>query len=65
MARFWYIPLTLLIMNFYAVVINHANVMSNKPIVSFDYSTVIIFSSLAIAVVLEFVYLFVEKMVME
>ena len=65
MARFWYIPLSILIMNLFVAIINHANVMNNKPIVSFDYSGVIIFASLVVAVVLEFVYLFVEKMVLE
>ena len=65
MSRFFYIPLTLLIMNFYVVIINHANVMNNKPLVSFDYSAMVIFASLVIAIILEFVYLFVDKMVLE
>jgi len=52
-------------MNFYVVIINHANVMNNKPLVSFDYSAMVIFASLVIAIILEFVYLFVDKMVLE
>ena len=65
MARFWYIPLSLLIMNLFTAIINHANISSGKPIVSSDYSAIIIFASLVIAVILEFVYLFVEKQVLE
>lgn len=65
MARFWYIPVVLVLMNLYVIILNHANIMSGRPIVSFDYSATIIFASLAVAVVLEFVYLFVEKMVLE
>lgn len=52
-------------MNFLTAIINHANVGNGKPIIAFDYSAIIIFASLVIAVILEFVYLFVEKMVLE
>ena len=65
MSRFFYIPLTLVMMNLYVVIINHANVMSNKPIIGFDYPAMIIFASLIIAVMLEFVYLYLEKGVFE
>ena len=62
---FWYIPFSILFLNFFVVIINFANIMNNRPIVSLDYSAIIIFASLVIAVVLEFVYLYVEKMVLE
>lgn len=65
MSRFFYLPLTFVILSFSTSVINHASVMSNKPIISNDYSFGFIMAMLAIAVILEFVYLFVEKMVLE
>lgn len=63
--RFWYIPFVFIFLNLSTAIINHASVMSGKPIISFDYSAMIIFASLGVAVLLEFVYLFVEKMVLE
>lgn len=65
MSRFFYLPLTFVILSFSTSIINHASVMSNKPIISNDYSFGFIMAMLAIAVILEFVYLFVEKMVLE
>lgn len=65
MSRFFYIPFSLILMNFLIAIINHANVMSNKPIISFDYSAMVVFASLVVAVVLEFVYIFIEKQVLE
>ena len=65
MARFWYIPFSILFMNLFIVLMNVANILEGKPIVSFDYSAVVVFASLVIAILLEFVYLFVEKMVLE
>ena len=63
--RFWYLPISFILMNLGIAVINAGNVMGNKPIVSFDYSFGFIGAMLGIAIVLEFVYLFVDKMVME
>ena len=65
MARFWYIPFSFLFMNLFIAIINMANILKDKPIVSFDYSAMVIFASLVIAIILEFVYLFVDKMVLE
>ena len=64
-SKFWYIPFSVLFMNFFVVVMNAVNISKGNPIISFDYSAIVVFASLVIAVVLEFVYLFVEKMVME
>jgi uncharacterized membrane protein YvlD (DUF360 family) len=64
-SRFFYIPLTILMMNFFVVIMNTANILENKPIISFDYSDGIVFAFLGVAVVLEFVYLFVDRMVLE
>ena len=57
--------MSFIILSFSTSIINHASVMSNKPIISNDYSFGFIMAMLAIAVILEFVYLFVEKMVLE
>ena len=65
MSKFWYIPFSILFMNFFIVIMNTANILEGKPIVSFDYSAIIVFALLVVAVILEFVYLFVEKMVLE
>ena len=64
-SKFWYIPFSFLLINFFVAITNFANIMNNRPIISFDYSNVIVFASLVIAVILEFVYLFVEKMALE
>ena len=61
MSKFWYIPFSILTMNQFITIIYAMNIWDSKPIVSFDYSAIIIFASLIIAVMLEFVYLFIEK----
>ena len=65
MSKFFYIPLTFVILSFSTAVINLGNVMRDKPIIASDYSFLFIMAMLAVAVMLEFVYLFVEKMVLE
>jgi len=64
-SKFFYIPLTILSMNFFVVLMNIANIIKGNAIIANDYSAVVIFASLVIAVILEFVYLFVDKMVLE
>lgn len=65
MSKFWYIPVVFVLLSFMTAILNHANIMQNKPIVASDYSFGFIIAMIVIAVLLEFVYLFVEKMVLE
>ena len=65
MSKFWYLPISILLLMLSTTALNIANIMKGEPIISFDYSAIIIFASLGVAISLEFVYLFVEKMVLE
>ena len=64
-SKFWFLPMSFIILSLSTAVINLGNVMRDKPIIASDYSFLFIMAMLAVAVMLEFVYLFVEKMVLE
>lgn len=65
MSKFWFLPISFILLTLGSYIINLGNILENKPIVANDYSFGFIIAVLAIAVVLEFAYLFVEKMVLE
>lgn len=64
-SKFWFLPMSFIILSLSTTIMNHANISKGQAIISNDYSFLFIMAMLTIAVLLEFVYLFVEKMVLE
>lgn len=64
-SKFWFLPISFILLSLGTSMMNAGNIFRDKPIVASDYSFGFILAMLIIAVMLEFVYLFVEKMVLE
>lgn len=61
-SRFGFIPLTFVLILLTTTILNFAGIMKGQPLVASDYSVSWIVGMLILAVVLEFLYLFIDKM---
>lgn len=61
MARFWYIPITFVLIFLGNDIINAMNIFKGNPIISSEYSATWITLMIIIAITLEFVYLFLDR----
>jgi len=59
--RFGFIPITFILIMFMTALLNVANIINKQPIAASEYTISWVVGMLILAVILEFVYLFLDK----